>query len=205
MTEKIVKAIARSISGIFNPLIIPTLGFIIIMNHIPGVEFYTFKIKAIILGVVFVSTFALPGLFMLLTSMNPEILKLNNLHQERIFPYIFIAFSTFLGAQFLGKLPLPGIFKLLLIGSSIVIIIMTIITTKWKISGHTAALGALLGTLMALSFKYSMDFLGIIITILLISGVVASARIYLEKHNPAQVYAGFGLGFLCLFSLIAVI
>jgi len=82
---------------------------------------------------------------------------------------------------------------------------MTLITIKWKISGHTAALGALLGTLITLNLKYSMNFLGMIIAILLISGAVASSRIYLEKHNPAQVYAGFGLGFLCMFSLIAIV
>lgn len=205
MTDNISKKIAQSISNIFNPLLIPTLGFLVIMNQIPGVEFYTEKIKVIIVGVVFISTCLLPVLFILLTSMNPEILKLQNQHYERIIPYIFIAFSTFLGAQFLGKLPLPGIFKLLLIGSSIIVTTLALISTRWKISGHTAAIGALLGTLLALNLKYSMNFLGMIIALLLISGVIASSRIFLEKHNPAQVYAGFGLGLLCMFLLIVLI
>jgi membrane-associated phospholipid phosphatase len=205
MTEKISKIIAQSISNVFNPLTIPTFGFLIIMNKIPVVEFYSDKIKAIIIGVVFVSTCLLPGLFIMLTSLNSEIIKLNTFHQEKIIPYIFIAFSTFLGAQFLGKLPLLGIFKFLLIGSAVVAIALTIITIMWKISSHTTAVGALFGTLLALNLKYSMNFLWIIIAILLISGAIASSQIYLEKHTPSQVYAGFGLGLLCMFSLIVYI
>jgi len=65
-----------------------------------------------------------------------------------------------------------------------------------------ASIGGLAGTVFALSFKTGINPLLIIIMVVLISGVVGTARLLLNKHNLAQLTAGYGLGFLILYFVI---
>ena len=37
------------------------------------------------------------------------------------------------------------------------------------------------------------------IAVLLIAGLLGTSRIFLKRHTPMQVYAGFSLGFMCTF------
>lgn len=123
-------------------------------------------------------------------------------HSDRILPYLFTAFSTFLGAQLIGKLPIPGIFKIFLLGTSIILIILLIVTWFWKISGHASGIGGLLGTSLAMTFRYGIDLTWIIVALFVISGAVGTSRVYLKKHTPAQVYAGFSMSFAVMFALV---
>jgi hypothetical protein len=120
-------------------------------------------------------------------------------------PYLFIAICAFLGSQFMGRLPIPGLFRIFLLGICLIMVISTLISIKWKISEHTLALGGFWGTLLALNFKFGMNILWLIIGVILISGVVASSRIYLEKNTTHQVYRGFLTGMVCMFLIIVFI
>jgi len=107
-----------------------------------------------------------------------------------------------MGAQLIAKLPVPKIFSVFLLGSCLVLLILFAITIKWKISGHGAGMGGLLGAVLALTFKYGINLLWPIIVVILISGAVGSSRIYLKKHTPMQVYAGFSVSVLCMYLTI---
>lgn len=205
MNEKNLKFITGSIINVFNPFIVPTCGFLLIINQIPGVEFYSFRLKAILILIVLLSSCILPLTFIGLITKSHLSTKIMSHVHDRVISYFFTAFSIFLGAQLLGKLPVPGLFKFLMMGSCILIVFLIAIAVRWEISGHTSAFGGLTATMVALSLKYGMDLLPGIIIVLLVSGLVSSALIYKEKNNPAQVYTGFALGFIVLFSLITFV
>jgi hypothetical protein len=205
MKEKIAKYSALLFSGIFNPFLIPTLGLLVIMGFIPGVEFFSFKLKLIILGVIFLSTCFIPLIFITLGTLYRGWNNESNHYFDRVMPYLFTAMSAFLGSQFFGRLPIPGIFRVFLLGICLIMIISILISLKWKISEHTLALGGLWGTLLALNYKFGMNILWMIIGVILVSGVVGSSRIYLEKNSSHQVYRGFLTGMICMFLIIVFI
>ncbi len=205
MIEKSLKLSTGFIINVFNPFIVPAGGLLLIINQIPGVEFYSFRLKAILILIVLLSSCILPLTFIGLITKSHLSTKIMSHLQDRVISYFFTAFSIFLGAQLLGKLPVPGLFKFLMMGACILIVLLIAITLRWEISGHTSAFGGLTAVMIALSLKYGMDLLPGIIIVLLVSGLVSSSLIYREKNNPAQIYAGFALGFIVLFSLITFV
>lgn len=202
MVEKISKYFAHFFSIIFTPFLIPTFGFLVILYHLPGLQYYTPKIKTMLIGIVVITTCILPLMFILLISFTSNAKRNMAKTKDRLLPYLFNAFSIFLGAQLLGKLPIPGIFRLFMLGIVLTLILLFTITLKWKISGHAAGIGVLLGTFLALLFKYRMDLQWIIIATILLTGIVASSRLILNKHTPAQVYSGFSLSLLIMYLTI---
>ena len=202
MVEKLNKYLALFFSAVFNPFIIPTLTSLIILSYLPGFEMYSPKVKYILLLIVAASTCIIPLLFLLIVSLSPTINRDMMHHRDRILPYIFSAFSIFMGAQLIGKLPIPRIFSLFLLGACLVLIVLFAVTTMWKISGHAAGVGGLVGTLLSITFKYGIDLTWPIIGSILVAGAVGSARILLNKHTPAQVYAGFSVGVLLMYGTI---
>ena len=202
MVEKISKYLAQFFSAVFNPFIIPVLASLIILNYMPGFEMYSFKVKYILVLIVAASTCIIPLIFLLIVSLSPNINRDMMHHRDRILPFIFSAFSIFMGAQLVGKLPVPRIFSLFLLGACLVLIALFVVTTMWKISGHAAGVGGLVGTLLSITFKYGIDLTWPIIGSILIAGAVGSSRILLNKHTSAQVYAGFSVALLLMYATI---
>ena len=56
------------------------------------------------------------------------------------------------------------------------------------------AIGALCGFVFILGMKYLGDVINLLPLLILVSGLVASARLYLKQHTPAQVYVGYIYG-----------
>ena len=80
------------------------------------------------------------------------------------------------------------------------IYVALIITFFWKISMHMIGIGGLAGAMMALSFRFGLDLWLLFSVIILASGLLGVARLQLKAHSPSQVYVGFVLGFLIVFS-----
>ena len=57
-----------------------------------------------------------------------------------------------------------------------------------------ASMGALLGLLVIANFTTNIDLRLMIAGIVLISGIVASARLFANAHNIPQIISGFALG-----------
>jgi membrane-associated phospholipid phosphatase len=83
-------------------------------------------------------------------------------------------------------------------------LVAAIVSYFWKISIHLIGIGGVTGMISALSVKYGIDLLNLQILLLMISGLTASARLYLGEHNPKQVYTGFIFGFLIVFNIILI-
>lgn len=189
--------IAKLISYLFHPLLMPTYGFAIIFftdNYIS--TFTSFTLKLIILSVTFIFTFLLPTVNALILLKMGRIKSLEmETPKERIMPfastalYYFALFYLFYNARF------PNIFNLLILGAAISILLAILISLKWKISAHTVGIGGVAGAILGIGYRLQLDLHFILMPLLLLSGIVAYARLKLNSHSPAQVYSGFVLGF----------
>lgn len=189
--------LAKIISYLFHPLLMPTYGFAFIFftkNYIS--TFTPFNVKWIILGVTFIFTFFLPSLNTLILLKMGRIKSLEmETSSERTIPYIstsfyyFALFYLFYNAQF------PSIFMILILGAAISVLLSFIINFWWKISAHTIGIGGISGAALGIIYRLQVDMHLMLMILLLLSGIVASARLKLNTHTPSQVYSGFVLGF----------
>jgi len=155
--------------------------------------------------VVFLSTCVLPLLSILLLALNPRFdLKMEK-NTDRILPVMFSSIFYYLGYLILQRLPVFPIYQFFLIASILIQIVLVIVSLKWKISAHSAAIGGLVGGFFGLSFRLQENPVFILSLLVLIAGTVGTARLVLGKHTNSQVYAGFLLGFLIMGLVIALI
>ena len=75
----------------------------------------------------------------------------------------------------------------------------------WKISIHAVGAGALTATVIALSFRMHTPLTFYLLAVILASGVILSARLKLNSHNPSQVWIGFLTGFMGIILFILLI
>lgn len=194
--------LSKFISLIFHPVLIPTLGFLLLFNSGFYFSMLTWEAKRFILLVVLFSTGILPILSVAILALNPRFdISMNN-SRDRIIPLLTSSVFYYLGFVLLGRMKAFPIFKLFLIASILVIIVLLFISFKWKISNHMAAVGGMAGTMFALSFRSGANPLYAILTVVLISGVVGSARLILNKHSISQIISGYALGFSVLYLVI---
>jgi hypothetical protein len=196
------KKFAQIISLIFHPVLIPTLGFILLLNSGFYFSFITWEAKRFLLMVVLFSTGILPLLSMALLAINPKFELSFETGNQRALPLLVSSLSYYLGYFLLNKINAFPIFKIFLIAPVLVIVILLVLSLKWKISSHMAAIGGLTGALLALSFRTGTNPVWAIVSVFVASGLVASARLKLEKNKLWHLEAGYALGFVTLYLII---
>ncbi len=125
--------------------------------------------------------------------------------KERFGPYLLVIFYYVLSYVMLrwkGPYLPPSVFSFFL---SVIcsLIASLVINMYWKISVHMLAQGGVFGTLLALNVIHpNLDFVYPVLS-LVMAGITAYSRLYLHAHTPNQVYAGFILGTIVSWLIIA--
>lgn len=188
------------VSCLFHPLLMVTYGVLLALGF-TYLAIYPIGIKLFLLGGVFVSTALIPGLFILflVKSGAASDLELTK-RRERVAPYLIIITSIMVCIFYMYKMMLPIWFLLLLVGACVALLISMCINFFWKISAHCLGIGGLLGGILGVSQIHAINPYWSFIFAFGIAGLVGTARIFLKRHTPMQVYAGFCLGFMCTFA-----
>lgn len=187
--------IAKIISLLFHPLLIPTLGFLLLMNSGFYFSLLSLPAKNFVLLVVFLSTFLLPVVSIGLLSINPRFDRSMDKNTDRIVPMLLSAAFYLMGYYYLGRIPIYPVYRIFLISSVLTIILLLLITLRWKISAHMAGIGGLIGVMIALSFRLGINSSVLLSCLIVVAGLVGSSRLLLGKHTSLQIYSGFFLGF----------
>ena len=196
---------ANLISYLFHPLLMATYGCIIVFFGLSNSIYFIFtplRVKLVVTLTVLAFTFLLPVLnLLILYKMNYiSSLKIDN-NKERTFPLLITAFCYFGLFYLIYDFNIWPAIKLFVLGGGVSILLTTVINIWWKISAHMIGIGGMLGTLLALSIFLQMPIFITISFCILIAGLIGFARLYLQAHSPAQLYAGFSLGCLIQLSL----
>ena len=198
MSEKI----ARIISIIFHPVLIPTIGMFLLMHSGFYFELLLWEAKRFVLLVVFFTTCILPLLSVAVLSLNPRFNINMPSNRDRLIPLLSASVFYYLGFILLRKVQAVPEFKLFMLASILVLVVLLIASLKWKISNHMAAIGGLSGTLFALAFRNGVNPVYSILIVVLLSGLIGTARLILGKHDLKQLVAGYGLGFIVLYLVL---
>lgn len=199
---------ANVISYVFHPLMMATYLFsaIIFIEPMqlvpPG---YTIVAQWLIVLVVWLTTFAIPAMSLVLLKFTGNItsLKLHN-RQERLIPFFYVTvFYFFTAYYFTQQMLLTDLASGIFIVIAIMILLAAIITFLWKISVHSLGMGGVVGLLLIITTTIPESSIYLIsLVAILFSGLVLSARLKLQAHSTLQVYTGFALGFVVSFMII---
>ena len=198
MTEKT----ARLISSVFHPVLLPSLGFLLLISTGLYDQILSSEAQKYIMLVIFFTTATLPLLTLALLSLNPKFDFTMKQSRDRILLLLFTSVFYYTAFMLLARIHFLPVFKLFMIASVVLIVVLLLITFRWNISVHMAAAGAVTATFFALSFRGGFNPEGILIIVVLVSGLTGTSRLILEKNNLQQIAAGYLLGFLFLYPVI---
>lgn len=122
--------------------------------------------------------------------------------QERVYPILVAVAFAFLGFWLLGRMPYTHVVRQLYLVLIILLSVFSVVTLRWKMSMHMTAVGGVCGFLLVMGMKYPGDMRGSFMLMLLLAGLLGASRLYLGKHTPLQVYAGFLYGVLFVFGVM---
>ncbi len=203
------KLSSQILSVIFFPGFLPVYGLLIIFNA-PTLFAYELAVrygslKGVILLLAFVNMTVVPVALMPLLKYRNIISSYSmNTRSDRIVPMAIGSLMYLVTTVIFYSFQVPGIIKSFILATAILSVLILVITFRWKISIHSAGLGSLLATVMALSVRMYANLAAIWIPLILISGLVMASRLYLNSHNQSQIYAGFALGFLTIWLVMVV-
>lgn len=194
--------IARALSYILHPLLIPTYAVLLLLN----LPFYlsfalSLEIRIWLMILVFSFTFLIPvaaiitlGYFKMISS--PELED----SRERTLPLLITSASYFALLYVLRNSGIPSYFLYFIYGAIFILLTGLIINLFYRVSIHTLAWGAAVASFIGISVRMGIDIPAIIMITILVAGLAGFARLKLNAHNSTQVYLGFiaGAGILLL-------
>jgi membrane-associated phospholipid phosphatase len=178
----------------------PSILFILLFILAPtpiGADYLDLKFKFLLLGFIFIYTFIAPSglIYWLYKVKIIKSLKMETLQDRRI-PYLLTT-TIYGGLAYFFYYKNPLLFPIAYILGSITVVILciAIISFWWQISAHAAGIGGTLGALTAIMIRFNEHALFYpFLLLLIVAGLLISARLYLNAHTPAQVLAGLLLG-----------
>ncbi len=196
--------IATILTYLFHPILMSMIGILVIFNagiyisDIPD-EFKRFIYSIVFLSNVLIPLTLVPALYLF---KNIQHITLNE-RRERIIPLFFSAICYYLGYYLVSRFSSIRVIDTFLFSSVVVLFILLLVSVFWKISIHMAGLGGLTGLILMLSLLYTLDMTFFLSVAILISGIVATARLKLQSHNLLQIITGYvaGLVIVCVFLL----
>lgn len=200
------RILANIVSVVFHPSFLPTWMVAVLLYFVE----HDLRIKEedgmklVLLGSFFFFTCFLPVINVLVLKRMGYISSLEmEDRKERTMPYT--VGLVYYGGLFylLSSTGIPLFYKALAISGFILILATLIINLKWKISAHMIGGGGLVGAFLMYSLLYQQNLLFFLCLAVMIAALLAFSRLYLKKHSPQQVYAGFLSGLvLCSFSIL---
>lgn len=198
--------LAKIISIIAHPLLMPTLAFFIVFYFAETTVPFSEEGRLRLLGLIFISTFLFPfGSILLLHSTA----LLGNIQVDeqtsKPLPYVTVTvFYTMITYFFVDKVGIAVLPSSMIIAVAITTALVTILSTFLSFSIHSTAAGGVLGLLFCVKAAY-YEINTLIYPIafcIVLAGFVMTARLSMQKRNLSEVTFGVTLGFSSCFGIL---
>ncbi len=191
----------KFISTILHPIVLPTLGVFIYFVFVS--KSFDKRLQLIVLGLVFVLTYVVPVLLLLFLKNFGFIKDFQvSTIKERRFPVIFMILLLYFLGNTIIQIPTIRNLGILFYGTSLSLTCIYILfSVKLKSSLHLVSMGNMIGFFLIMTNINSLSMLPVILLLILLSGILASSRLYLKAHTPIELLIGFSLGIVCQFIL----
>ena len=197
IAEKVLRRSARVISALFTPFTIPFVAFLLLF-FVSYLRIMPLGYKLIALGVIYLCTIMMPTLgiylFQRINKLSPQEMAQR---KRRFVPFLLTIFSYLLCFFVMERLHFLWYMRGIIVAALLMMIICVVANLRWKLSEHAAGTGAVLGGLVAFSALFGYNPVWWLCLVILVAGVVGTARIILGHHTVGEVLGGFAVGYAC--------
>jgi hypothetical protein len=189
---------ARLLCYVFHPLLFTTYLVVILGLLMP--RFLLIPTDAVwrFAGFVAVITFVFPAANVAMLKAFGTIPSLEMVtRKDRLLPFFMIAiFYGIVCAMFFYKVSINVNFNKLMVIATCLTAVAAVATLFYKISIHSLAMGGALGIMLPLNKAAEGELLYPVVALIVLAGLVMSARLYLQAHTLREVGYGAAIGFL---------
>lgn len=192
-----INVVAKTLSSVFRPSYFPLLGFVILFTF-TYLSLLPLVMRLGILLLVYLLTLFIPALgvsaYRKTRKLTPQDLLLR---RNRIVPYVLHIICYGVLLHLLNNAHAPTFMGGIVVISLLVQSVCTVITFWWKISMHSAGMGAIIGALVTYAAIFHFNPVWWLCLAIFFSGLVNSSRMLLRQHTLWQVLGGTLVGFVC--------
>ena len=189
--------IAKVISAVFHPLLMPVYGLLIVLSAPSLFGYLPIQVKKILFLIVLTDNVVLP------LSLLPWFRYRNIIsswvvseRKERIMLLLATSFFYSITVYIVMRFHIPVFIKSFIFTAALLSITVTIINFWYKISIHSAGIGAVISLVIILSVKMHTPLTYFIIGAIFSAGLIMTSRLWLNSHKPGEVWTGLILGIL---------
>lgn len=198
------RALAHIISFLLHPALIPTLTIFFMVWLDPlHAELIPWKDLWNLLLAVLITTGILPTLsiFILYRAELIQSVYLER-RKDRFLPFIITLIYLIATYIILLKPDLPSLIYAAFFGGIVAFTGLAIMNIWWRVSVHLCAYSGFVGAILGLFSHNHFPVLDFLALLILLGGILASARIRLEAHTLSELALGTVWGFLCSFFFV---
>ena len=193
------RSIALLFTVVFQPLLMPTLVFGLLLFAVPQATSIPDEFKNRVFFLIVLSTLLIPMVTIIGLRLSGTVKSLHMPEvKDRKLPFVITTLYFLLTTWFLyQKTDLDPVLWLGMMIICISVVLLTAVSFFWKISAHMIGLGGLLGVVLVLGRKFpTFEVLYPLLGALILCGIVGSSRLFLQAHRPSEVYTGLVIGFV---------
>ena len=199
MTEKRLIIASRVISSIISPFYLPMFGVIALFmfTYLGMLETW---MKLRVLLIVYLFTAIIPTylirIYQYYHGWTP--IQLGQ-KERRMVPYVISIVCYFACYYILNVLHMPHFIGTVIIAALAIQVVCALINLRWKVSTHSAAIGAVIGSVIAFSFLFTFNPTWWLFLLFFMAGLVGTSRMILRQHTLMEVSMGFIMGIIVAF------
>ncbi|HCA83552.1 MAG TPA: hypothetical protein DEP18_07165 [Flavobacteriales bacterium] len=192
--------IAHLLSVFFHPIFVPLFALFLIFHSDTYLAYHSSpEARRMLYIIVFILTVAMPGLSTYILVKNQMVSNITLPEKrDRTAPYLITAFYYALLYYLLRRIPhIPPPLLSMVLGAICTLVLSTIINFRFRLSAHTAGISGIIGIYAALSGSaVLLPERWVICSLILLAGIIGTARLLLNAHRPHEIYLGAAVGFL---------
>jgi hypothetical protein len=198
------RTVSLTISTAFHPVFVNLMGLLALLFLSPYLSLgLTPGAQLFYVLFIFISAGMVPMVVVLLLKLLGRVESiLLNVQDERNIPYLVTAAIYLFDFYFLARLNTPSILRAYVLACACIVVLVVIINHFYKISVHGASLGALAAIVTKAAVFSGIDIRYLLITVMIVSGITLSARLFLYAHTLGQVITGWLLGFGVMYLIL---
>ena len=199
MTEKRLIIASRVISSIISPFYLPMFGVIALFmfTYLGMLEAW---MKLRVLLIVYLFTAIIPTylirIYQYYHGWTP--IQLGQ-KERRMVPYVISIVCYFACYYILNVLHMPHFIGTVIIAALAIQVVCALINLRWKVSTHSAAIGGVIGSVIAFSFLFTFNPTWWLFLLFFMAGLVGTSRMILRQHTLMEVSMGFIMGIIVAF------
>lgn len=194
---------ARALSWLLHPFVLP-LSLLAVLLSSTLFVFYPLSLKLYLTWVVALYTFVIPLLSLGVLRISDRLSALREVRQgERVAPLAVWVVCCILCVLTLTKVPTALFLRKFFVAEGLCgLLCMVPYLLRWRISLYMTAAGAVVAALTVMNLAGAGALLAPLLVAIAASGLVATARLHLGRHDGMQTLAGFLAGFVVTMAVL---